>query len=298
MKKIISIVCIIAILTAVFVFAGCGDKKNEEVKPTEVVATEAPATEAPTEAPAVVQSKKQSTYEALLKDTSKIDLTSNNMSISSSGSGVLTEVLMSSNGDVKLSMKLAEEAYYIAYSISNETYMEMHVPDFIMADEEGNEITVPAEVFYYKTTGMNSYNPAIMSPISDVEDVLKDFKSIKYIETKEINGVKCDVVEATKEFTAKEYENNSSFGNSSTPSPSEGPSKVVYNLYFTETGNKFYGCSVTDKGVTTTLYCVNSVDIKLPEKDFKKVDAMVIEENISNMLMGASQSGTPIDPTE
>ena len=296
MKKIISIVCIIAILTAVFAFAGCGDKK-EKVEPTEATIEE--TTEAANEDTEIPKQSKQDIYDSLLKDVSKIDLVANNLSISSSGAGVLTEVLKSSNGDVKLSMKLSDDAYYISYAIDNDTYMEMHVPEVLKTDKEGKEFTSPAETYYYKTTGIENYDPKVMSPISNVEEMLQGFKSVKYIETKEINGVKCDVVETIKEISMADRESGE-VSNNETPSNNE-PKQVFYNLYFTETDNKFYGCSITEDNVTTTLYCSENVDIKLPKADFKGIkeeDIYIIENQISDMLMGASQSGTSIDPTE
>ena len=195
MKRILAILMAVVMVFAVCALTGCGDKKNTDPT-TATTASKVEATEK--------VDPKQTAYEELFNDLTKVELNAKNMTASMSSNGVkVMELQTNEAGDSKAIMYLSETLGYTTYTIGKDSYIEMHIPEY--KDEKGK--TVKAEDVYYKTKNEASLETTDFSINNIVESLQlskENIKSVKYVETKDIEGVNCDVVEVVHNVTTND----------------------------------------------------------------------------------------------
>ena len=300
MKKILAMLIAVLMIVSVCALTGCGDKKET---------TSTTPTEAPTE---VVSEKdaKQATYESMLNDPSKIQLNSKNLvGILKSPQEKILDVESSASGDNKMTMYLSENLGYTTYTIGEDSYIEMHIPEY----KDDNGKTVKAEDVYYKTHNNGPTDMTAENITSSLQLTKENIVSVKYVETKDFHGVNCDAVEVvhkvstnsdTKSETVNNNvnaQNNNETVNETTENvdgtevgttenveetvgviedvakeeTTEAKPKIVEitsTLYFTADGNKLFGCETTQEEMLLECYFPNELKVELP-KDVKFVDA-------------------------
>ena len=239
MKKILRIIVVIIILSCLLV--GCGQDINAQ---------------------------KREVYENIFNDVQSIKSSSKNsvISILSNGEKFLDGEI-SSSGNSKKIVYIDDKLYYTIYNIGINSYMEIHIPEHKNSDGE----TIKSEDLYYKTNGDSEFETNYLLKKIDVQDFIKlsqiskeSITSIEYIETKNIHGVDCDLIEVNNQIERYEekFDNKSVF-------------------YFNESKDVF-GFEVLTEKTSMICYFPDKVDIKLPEGiEFITVDNNTIKEKIS-----------------
>ena len=263
MKKIISIVMAMLLSVSVVLLVACNNQSKEEKEQDEI---------------SQKIEEKQTFYEDVFDDTSKIEFNSKNISYCSKpvNTNELTNIDISENGDFKISVDLSKSTRYINYQIGKERYLEIHTPEF-ENKVNGNKKT-PAEDLYFVITGLDdtSSTPAALgASYEDLEKKVKISKenitSVKYLSTKEVKGCVCDRVEVV-------YNDDS---NKNTKNPLTN--SAIF--YFKESDNKLFGAQIEDTNNVVTVYLKDSIEIKLPDADFVKTDKETIEEKMNNLAL-------------
>ena len=276
MKRILAITMLV--LITLFACVGCG---KDNINATE----------------------KQKIYEDIFNNFSKIEFNSNNIKATSSTDRIKEmDVRYNEDGDIKAKMYVLDSLGYIIYKIDGNTYIEIHTPEY--QNDKGK--TVAAEDVYYKSTGESQpINTDLNNSIIESLNLSKDnIVSVKYVDTEDIDGVKCDVVAVSHKATSEteevlnnietsiekqnkevnEDEDSDESINEDDGSDLAEQSTDIVNatFYFTTDTNKMYGYKSDFNDASIEYYFPSKVSIELP-KNINFIDAD--EETVENKLL-------------